>query len=180
MNANTKQPPNSGRAPVNPAAYNMLVAAARLRDIRLLKSEFTLDAESLHYKVDDWKMTYDCEIHHADYDRDSQLLIAFVQAEAFCKKKTKRILSARCRYVAVYDIHGEPEDDTVNAFANRVARFAVYPYFRAHFSETCSQAGLQLPPLPVIKETKLLQRLLSNDQKQVEKPKQREAEVTTP
>ena len=39
-------------------------------------------------------------------------------------------------------------------FVNRVGNFAAYPYFRSHFAEITSQAGITIPPLPVMKEGK--------------------------
>jgi preprotein translocase subunit SecB len=154
MNAPIEQPAKADQ--VKPADYNQIVGAARLRDIRLLKSEFSVDPEAFPATAD-LKLSSDCEIQDAHFDADSEILAVWVVGEATCKKKNKKLLSSRCRYVVIYDVSGKPEEPVIALFAKRVARFAVYPYFRAHFSETCSQAGLVLPPLPIIKETKLLQ-----------------------
>jgi len=141
--------------PVAPAQYNALVAAARLHEIRLVKSEFNLNPEGLEHQ-DDWKLSQTCEVQHVEFDANSGLLITGIGAEAVCKRKSKKAVTFRCRYIVVYEIHGTPEGAAVDAFAKRVARFTAYPYFRAHVAELSSQAGLQLPPLPVIKETRLI------------------------
>lgn len=145
-------------ATVTPAAYNALVAAARLRDIRLLKADFLLDPNGIENQ-EHWKLSQACEIQHAEYNAEAELLIAWIEAVATCKLKNKKAVSIRCRYIVVYDVQGHPESAAVNAFAARVARFAAYPYFRSHVAEVSSQAGLSLPPLPVIKEIKIIPNL---------------------
>jgi hypothetical protein len=140
--------------PLTPSAYNALVAAARLRDIRLIKSDFSLSPDGIN-RENEWKLLNTCEIQEVQFDPDG-LLFAWVAAEAICKIKNKRVAAFRARYLIVYDVHGVPEEPAVEAFARRVARFAAYPYFRAHVAELASQAGVRLPPLPIIKETRLI------------------------
>ena len=82
--------------------------------------------------------------------------MAWISAEANCVKKRKKIISVKCRYLVVYEVDGAPDDLIIQAFSRRVARFAAYPYFRAHFAELVSQAGVYIPPLPIIKERKIL------------------------
>ena len=154
MNAQPEKKPE-GTPSLTPAAYNALVAAARLRDIRLLKADFSLDPSGLENESD-WKLSQTCEIIGADFDADAEMMVAWVAAEAVCKRKNKKVVNIRCKYMIVYDVQGQPEALAVSAFAKRVARFAAYPYFRAHVAEVGSQAGLRLPPLPVIKEMRLI------------------------
>jgi len=156
MNTNAPTVPAQASPSVIPAEYNKLVATAQLREIRLVKSEFSLDAEALGAEQASWKHVHSCEIQQSHYDSDDDLLVAWVNAEASCIKKRKKIVSAKCRYLIIYHVDGKPDDAIVNAFAKRVARFAAYPYFRTHFAELASQAGLFLPPLPIIKERKIL------------------------
>lgn len=150
---------------LTPAAYNSLVAAARLRDIRLLKADFSVDPNSLEHQ-DNWKLTQTCEIQLAEFNAEAELLVTFVDAAATCKFKNKKIVTVRCRYIVVYDVQGKPEALAVNAFARRVARFAAYPYFRAHVAEISSQAGLRLPPLPIIKEVKIIPKIEADPPKE--------------
>jgi len=149
-------PPAPTPAPaVEPAAYNALVSSARLRDLRLVKSEFNLDPEGLEPDPT-WKQVHSCELQQSHYDAENSLLVAWISAEANCLKKRKKILSVKCRYLVVYEVEGTPDDLIIQAFSKRVARFAAYPYFRAHFAELVSQAGVSIPPLPIIKERKVL------------------------
>jgi hypothetical protein len=145
---------------VTPAAYNSLVAAARLRDIRLLKSEFVLDPDGIDAE-DSWKLNQSCEIQQAQFSPETEMLLTFVEASAICKIKNKKVVTVRCRYLVAYEVQGDPEELAINAFAKRVARFAAYPYFRAHVAEIASQAGLRLPPLPIIKEVKYIPQVTS-------------------
>lgn len=146
---------------VTPAAYNTLVASARLRDIKLVTSNFVLDPDGLSDQPS-WKQLQTCEIEQSYYDEARKLLIAWVSANASCTKDDKVVVAAQCKYVVIYSVDGDPEEVAVTAFAKRVARFAVYPYFRAHFAGITSQAGLFLPPLPIIKEKKNIPAVLSS------------------
>jgi len=151
----TQLPEETKKTVVTPALYNALVASAQLRDIRLVKSQFYLEPDGLG-DPQNWQHTHSCEIETSHFDADKKLIWTWVTAEAACLYEKKRVVSAECRYLIVYKVDGEPEDLEVAAFAKRVARFAAYPYFRAHFAQLASQAGLELPPLPVIKEKRLL------------------------
>jgi hypothetical protein len=161
MNAKIEAPvsaPTPVAAPaaaLEPAAYNALVNSARLRDLRLVKSEFNLDAEGLDPEPS-WKQVHTCELQQSHYDAENGLLVAWIIAEANCLKKRKKIISVKCRYLVVFEVDGAPDELIIQAFSRRVARFAAYPYFRAHFAELVSQAGVFLPPLPIIKERKIM------------------------
>jgi hypothetical protein len=152
---NQKVEPKAENPPIAPAVYNAFVATAQLREIRLIKSEFTLRPGGLE-EQESWRYIHSCEINASDFDAESGLLMAFVSAEAYCLEKRKRVVSTKCRYLIIYTVDGEPEQAVVDAFSRRVARFAAYPYFRAHFAELMSQAGVAAPPLPIIKERRLL------------------------
>jgi len=153
-------------ATLTPAVYNAFVGSATLRDIRLMKSDFLLSEMVLDDEPIGGNMHQTCEIESAEYDAETDVLAAWVVAEATYKKKSKKLLALRCQYLIVYNVEKKPEQSAIDAFARRVARFAAYPYFRAHFAEVCSQSGVQLPPLPVIKET----RLIPNDRPKPSEP----------
>ncbi len=156
--------------PVVPAEYNQVVAAARLRDIRLIKSEFVIEADGLQFSSD-WKLTHSCEIESVNLDQDRELLLVSIGAAASCKFRNKKVVSAKCRYLVAYDLNGAPEENVIQTFAKRVARFAAYPYFRSHFAEMSAQAGVHMPPLPVIKEVRLLPTATAEARKEIETQK---------
>ena len=58
------------------------------------------------------------------------------------------------RYLVANTVSGSPTEEAALSFVRRVAGFAAYPYFRSHFAEVCSQSGIVLPPLPIMKEPK--------------------------
>ncbi|HWA91819.1 MAG TPA: hypothetical protein VG889_17405 [Rhizomicrobium sp.] len=162
MNAVADKPKGAAVASVtDPRKYNALVAAAQLRDIRLVESGFALTPDGLE-KRHEFKLSQTCEIEKAHVDVGRGLLVVFVAATASAAfanaemQAAMEVMSAKCRYLIVYHVSGDPAPEAVDAFARRVARFAAYPYFRAHFAELASQAGLMLPPLPVIKERRLI------------------------
>ena len=155
MTTKTELPTASSPTKVEPAAYNELVAAARLRDIRLTRSEFGLEAEAVKFQAD-WKLKHGCDVQDVHFAADKDLLLIWVLADAVCKSGNRRILWSKCKYLVAYDIHGSPSEEALHIFAKRVARFAAYPYFRAHFAELASQGGLHVPPLPIIRETKIV------------------------
>jgi hypothetical protein len=134
--------------------YSQLVDSARLFSIRLIKSEFVLEPEGLGSDRSGWKQSYDCKTTGVTFDPKRKVLAGLVSAEVACKLGKKRIIALKCRYVVGYSIDGEPSEAAARSFAERVSAFAAYPYFRSHFAECCSQGGLSLPPLPVLKEPK--------------------------
>jgi hypothetical protein len=143
------------KPPVTPAAYNEFVARAVLREIRLIKSDFSLHPEALGDQKS-WRHLQSCEIQESHYDASDNSLVMFVSAEAYCVNKRKRVISTKCRYMVAYSVDGKPDEAAVEAFARRVARFSAYPYFRAHFAQLMSQAGVEVPPLPIIKERRFI------------------------
>ena len=149
MNAQPKKPGDKPKIP--PEAYNALVGSAELSAIRLIESDFALRLEGLGDEQS-WRHAQSCEIQDARYDAENSLLTAFVSAVAHASLKRKHVISVKCRYVIYYRVEGELEEAAVVEFANRVARFTAYPYFRTHFAELMSQAGVYAPPLPIIKE----------------------------
>ena len=139
---------------VSEEAYSDAVDAAQLREICLVESAFKAEAEAFGAPEANWSMAYGCEVVDAFFDGEASLLTGWVEAHATCKRGRKRILTTKVRYLLVYDLEGDPEEGAALKFVRHVGAFAVYPYFRAHFAELGSQAGLRMPPLPVMKEAK--------------------------
>lgn len=136
------------------AAYRAAADAADMHSIRLIFSQFDLKPEGLDSDKGNWSQGYSCVTQATSFNEEKNMLHAFVEAEAFCKSGKKKIISLRCKYIVSYSVQGEPDPAAANRFAHHVGRFAAYPYFRAHFAEVTSQAGLYLPPLPVMREGK--------------------------
>lgn len=139
---------------VSNQAYSAAVDAAHLRDIRLIGCAFNSAPEAFIKPQDNWKFGYGCEVSDAFYDDEAKLLTGWVNCDATTKVGRRKIMNLRATYLVVYDIQGEPLEEAALKFVHHVGCFAVYPYFRAHFSEVSSQAGMKMPPLPILKEGK--------------------------
>lgn len=152
--AETKAPKRPAKqAPqVPPAEYRSAVDAAYLRNVRLVKSEFFIEPEGVVRDRSNWRQLYEFAFSSAEFDATRKILSSWIAAEAVCKVGRKRVVFLRCQYLVAYSVEGAPTEEAAVMFAARVAPFTAYPYFRAHFAEVCSQAGLNLPPLPVMKE----------------------------
>jgi hypothetical protein len=146
------------------AAYADAVEAASMRNVRLAKSDFNADPESFGGDRKTWKMGFGCDVVSTHYDAARKRASALIAADAYCKIAHRRIISLKCSYVVAYDIDGDPDQTAVSQFLERVGTFAAYPYFRAHFAEVTSQAGIMLAPLPVMKEGK---RVIAKSKKAV-------------
>lgn len=133
------------------AAYNDAVEKADLRDIRLVSAEYNSLPEIALPPSESWKFGYSCEVEGVGYDEEAGLISAWVGAAAFCKNGRKRILNVKAKYLIVWSVSHSVEQETIEKFATLLGPFAVYPYFRSHFAEITSQAGLLVPPLPIMK-----------------------------
>lgn len=131
--------------------YSAAVEAAELRDIRLIGCAFNSSPEAF-VRIDGCKYTYGCEVSDSFYDDEAKLLTGWVVCDAAAKVGRKRVMGLKATYLVVYDIDGDPLEEAAKKFVHHVGCFAVYPYFRSHFAEVASQAGLRIPPLPIMKE----------------------------
>ena len=134
------------------AAYKKAVATAEMRNVRLIKSDFSMEGEGVSDDQKAWKRGYACDVAQTHFDAKRNLITGLVVADAWCRLARKKVISLKCRYIVAYDISGETDEAAAAQFVERVGKFAVYPYFRTHFSELTSQAGISLSPLPVLKE----------------------------
>lgn len=144
----------SGAGVVSGDDYSGAVDAAELLTIRLIKSEFSALPEAYNRDQSNWKRSYAVEAEGVGFSASRDRMSGSVLAEALCRIGRKRVLALKCRYLVDYAITGAPTEGAAQSFFARVGVFAAYPYFRAHFAEVTSQAGILLGPLPVHKEDK--------------------------
>jgi len=133
-------------------AYDKVVETASLRELKLVSSSFDVKPEAHSENFPTWRPTYDCTLSSNYFVEELGLIFGSVKAEVRCKHGRASILTLKSQYVILYKVDGKPEEAAALKFMQRVARFSVYPYFRAHFAELCSQAGLNVPPLPILRE----------------------------
>ena len=132
--------------------YNNLIDAAELAAIRLIASNFKVEPDAYGTDIENWKRSYACEFAESHFSPDGKSLLGFFDATLSIKLARKSVVSLKSKYIVFYNITGAPGAGAVKEFIERVGKFSVYPYFRAHFAEVCSQAGLYVPPLPMMKE----------------------------
>lgn len=154
MNSRAEATQSSSGGKIPARDYIATVDAAEIIDIRLIKSDFLVEPEALGRERSQWKQSYDFQVRDVRFDGTRNLLTALVVGDAVCKVGRKRIIGLKCRYMVAYAVTGAPTEAAAESFVRRVAAFAAYPYFRAHFADVCSQSSIALPPLPIMKEPK--------------------------
>jgi hypothetical protein len=138
--------------PVSDGDYSQVVEVAELGQVRLIGCSFSTQPEVFGPPSDSWKSAYSCEVTEAFLDDEVGLLTGWVSGKASIKSGRRKILEVDATYVVIYEVTGNPKRDAALKFVNTVGSFAVYPYFRAHFASVMSDAGLRVPPLPILKE----------------------------
>lgn len=133
--------------------YTTVVQKAQLNSIRLIDSRFNIRPEILKYNSEKMaallKFGYGIDAQNFHYGEDYALIQ--VRCEMTAKKGNTRLVYCTALYVVNYDALAACNAAAVESFARRVSTFAVYPYFRALFSTYSSEAGLNIPMLPILK-----------------------------
>lgn len=132
--------------------YQVAVDTAQIRSVRLIKSVFDIQPEGFSPKREAWRQSYNCQVTRTYFDLSRKLLTGLVSAEAWCKVSRKKIISLKCDYLVAFDVGGNPTEEAAELFVKRLGAFSAFPYFRAHFAEVTSQAGIALPPLPIMRD----------------------------
>lgn len=134
---------------VDAAAYNRVVARTEVRSIRLLESRFEIKPEVIGTDPSEWKKAVNFDLGEVVVS-DGGRLYGLLTFEVICRHGRKRVLHASARYLASYHVDGDCSQADGETFVSRVGRVAVYPYFRSLFATFASEAGLQMPPLPML------------------------------
>lgn len=135
---------------VDAAAYNRLTGRAVLRSIRLADARFDMKPEALEHDFGSWKRSLSGELDDAYIDSERGIILGWLHFEVAFRHRRKRILLAAARYIVTYQVSDSCEEDIGRLFVERVGRVSAYPYFRAMVATLASQAGVQLPPLPMM------------------------------
>lgn len=135
---------------VDAAAYNSVVGRTVLRSIRLTDIKFDMKPDALSVDQANWRNSIREEAIEAFLDPENGRLYGIFVFEFVARYRRKRLLSATAHYLVSYRVEGPCDPEVGALFAERVGRVAAYPYFRALVSSLVSQAGLQMPPLPII------------------------------
>jgi preprotein translocase subunit SecB len=134
---------------MNAKAYNEVVARAHLRSIRLLNCKLDMKPEALDTRPSDWRKQVREKIEPY-VDQDAGRLYGTFLFELICRRGRKRVFTVAANYLVGYSIQGECDEAAGQLFVERVGRIAAYPYFRGLVSSLVAEAGVTLPPLPII------------------------------
>lgn len=135
---------------VDPAAYNSVVGRTVLRGIRLTETRFDIKPEALELDPSTWRNSISGEAVEVFTDPEIGKLYGIFLFEVVCRHRRKRLLSTSARYLVSYQVTGDFDPEIGELFVERVGRVVAYPYFRAVVASLVSQAGIQMPPLPII------------------------------
>ena len=136
--------------------YEDVAKRARLREIRLIDSTY-------HAKVgrflafekgdgSDLQQSYLGEPVHSTYSEERGIVAGTYKWTAEVKSGRVKALKIGAEYLVLYNsLSGVPED-YAQLYFKKLARFATYPYFRAHFATLVSASGIMLAPLPSLTE----------------------------
>ncbi|MEQ8406339.1 MAG: hypothetical protein RKE49_14680 [Oceanicaulis sp.] len=130
--------------------YNRAVKAARLLDVALTASNFTLKSE--YFSPNDTARRLSSDYTLVDCSFDGSHLILLVRFVIEAKESNKKLLKCKCDYNVIYAF-GESDisEAAAKSFGTHIAQFTAYPYFRQHVSQLSWESGADLPILPVLK-----------------------------
>ena len=134
-------------------SYNQVARNANLRAIALTGSRFNVTREFLNVRQSDGgevKLKYGSSIEGTAFHENDGMASCTWQWEVAAKIGRKKALSIQATYLAFYGGLSGCDEEAVVRFLHRVAKFATYPYFRAHVSHVSWESGLDLPIMPVI------------------------------
>ena len=132
--------------------YTNLSIAARLRDIRLINSEYFIKPEVFGALEDTSNMSFSGEPTAFHFDDASGIMMGHYCWNVEIKLKRKKVLKFTSEYLIAYSGISDFPEEYVRFYFEKVGRFATYPYFRAAFSFQSSASGITLPPLPSLNE----------------------------
>lgn len=134
--------------------YANVSRAAKLHEVQLCSSQFSakLDLFQDVETLSQMSHRYLGKCEELSLDDEGDAVAGRFSWLAEIKSGRKVGLKLSAEYFILYS--GFEGLDTEHAcfFVQRLGRFVSYPYFRTLFAHHASDAGLLLPPLPVLKE----------------------------
>lgn len=134
------------------AEYNAVATAAQLQGINLLSNQFSVDPTCI-VTQGQWKLSHGRKLLSCHFSDDGRSVVAILQYQVTAKFSRKRALFCSADYGVFYQMPDGVTQEAVTGFCRNVGMFAAYPYFRALFAQLVGEAGLRLPPLPIIAST---------------------------
>lgn len=134
---------------VDADCYNKIVSSATLSAILLKDVNFAGDlsklsgSPSIDFRIGSGMLAW-------GYDAESSMLTGIFQYTLQGIHDEKVVLAVKAVYAVEYNVDIPCESDEGHLFLQRVGKYAAYPYYRALFSTMTDQAGIAMPPLPVL------------------------------
>lgn len=135
-----------------PEDYNAVAARAQLRGVKLASTSFDLKPEALGSDPNEWSYAIKSEMADCEYFADSGHLYCVYRFTAVCRKGRTRMLGVDSSYIVTFHVDGPCNTGSARAYAAILGRVAAYPHYRSLFATLSSQAGIMLPPLPIMSE----------------------------
>lgn len=141
-------------AKTNPAAdpdakaYNLVTGRTTLHGIWMMESRFDMKPQALD-AGDALRHTVRTNVDEVVIDAEGELF-GFIRFEASSRQGRQRVIHVAAKYFVSYHVAGSCEQALAELFIDRVGRLAAYPYFRALAASLVAQAGVHIPPLPVM------------------------------
>lgn len=132
-------------------SYNRAVREARLVTINLVDVNFSVSPQAYGGNDTDPRRGFGSEIKDFQYDTDEHYVFACIRWNLDLKVGNKKVVKCHADYNVIYDGFSIDDTETVRRFIKFVATPATYAYFRAFYAQLDWSAGLNSPPLPVLK-----------------------------
>jgi hypothetical protein len=136
-------------AALDAKAYNAVIARTTLRGIWMTESRFDMKPGALDTDEAALRHEISSEVEEAIIDAEG-VLYGFIRFFASSRHKRQRMIHVTAKYFVTYHVDGGCDQAEADLFIRRVGRLAAYPYFRALVATLGGQAGVQLPPLPIV------------------------------
>jgi hypothetical protein len=151
--------PNAAERKVYQDAYNRVVGAARLEDIRLTSCKFDVEIEYHTIRQQEvatnapiLRRSFSSKHEIIGFDKETGVLAGLFNWHVEARRGKKRLLKAAASFLILYnDVPDVPEEPAF-AFLARVGRFATYPYFRNFVAQLSWMSQSDLPIMPVLIE----------------------------
>lgn len=131
------------------AEYNDVALAAELEGIVLVYSTFQVSPELIARRKE-WKLSYGRKLVTCEFNKGERSVAGIFEYHVTAKVGRKRAMHCVAHYAVFYETPDNATEAGATGFCRNVGIFAAYAYFRGLFARMISDAGLQLPPLPMI------------------------------
>jgi hypothetical protein len=155
--------PDIERGPQNSEIqlYNRVVAAAELGAILMTMShsEVSPNAQTRSGSSEEEPVTrvvhigHSVDAHSFDSEQGMASCVVSFRLRILAGASQEELFKTTCDFSVVYRGLEDHTSEVIRRFVDRVARFAAYPYFRAYVSHLVSLAEIEMPPLPILKES---------------------------